>query len=91
MDLVRASSYRFFASTLLPSVLSQIFSVAILLYTPLVCRTPIVVPILAAYGGVATRCVIVLSGFYRLVYPKLKKETVVSLLMLNRAKSVTNF
>ena len=75
-------------STILPSFPSQIFSVAILLHTSVVCRTPIVVPILAAYGGVATRCIIVLSGFYRLVYPKLKKETVVS---LNRASGVMNF
>ena len=58
-------------------VLLQILSVAILLYTPLVCNQPIAVPILAAYGGVLTRCTISLIGFYRLVFPKLSKTTVV--------------
>lgn len=51
----------------------QIFSVAILLYTPLVCNHPIAVPVLAAYSGVITRCTIVLVGFYRMVYPKLSR------------------
>ena len=60
-------------------MLFQIFSVAILLYTPLVCQHPIAVPILASYGGVLTRCVISLIGFYRFVFPKLSKTTVVSI------------
>ncbi len=56
----------------------QIFCVAVLLYTPLVCTTPIVVPILSAYCGVITRCVITLVGFYKLVYKRLSKTLVVS-------------
>ncbi len=55
----------------------QIFSVAILLYTPLVCKEPIAVPILAIYSGVVTRCTIILVGFYRMVYPKMRKERTV--------------
>jgi hypothetical protein len=62
------------------SIFPQIFSVAILLYTPLVCHQPIAVPIMAAYGGVLTRCTISLIGFYYLVFPKLSKTTVVSVL-----------
>ena len=59
------------------SLSPQIFSVAILLYTPLVCNEPIAVPILAAYGGVITRCTIILVGFYTMVYPKLSKHKLV--------------
>lgn len=59
-------------------ILWQIFSVAVLLYTPLVCSRPIAVPILAAYSGVLTRFTISLIAFYRLVFPKLSKTTVVS-------------
>ena len=67
-------------SSLSLSLYPQIFSVAILLYTPLICHQPIAVPILAAYGGVLTRCTISLIGFYYLVFPKLGKATVVSVL-----------
>ena len=52
---------------------------AILVYTPLVCNQPIAVPVLAAYSGVLTRFTISLAGFYKLVFPKLSKTTVVSL------------
>ena len=69
--------WNFTASIYPPSPL-QIFCVAVLLYTPLICSAPIVIPIISAYCGVITRCVITLGGFYRLVYPKLSKNTVVS-------------
>ncbi|XP_064399190.1 progressive ankylosis protein homolog B-like isoform X2 [Halichondria panicea] len=70
----RHSSLVGFAS--LAEIMAQIFCVAVLLYTPLVCSAPIVVPILSAYCGVITRCVITLGGFYRLVYPKLSKKII---------------
>ena len=58
---------------------AQIISVAILLWTPLICQAPIAVPILAAYCGVLTRCAITLSAFYYKVYPQLSKSSLVHL------------
>ena len=57
--------------------------IAILLYTPVLCRTPIALPILAAYGGVLTRCTILLCGFYRKMYHNISKDMVVYFSLLS--------
>lgn len=53
--------------------------IAVLLYTPLLCSVPIALPILATYGGVVIRCLILLAGFYRKAYLKLSKELIVTM------------
>ncbi|CAI8026765.1 Progressive ankylosis protein [Geodia barretti] len=58
----------------LADIIAQIILIAVLLYTPLLCHTPIALPVVAAYGGVLTRCSILLAGFHRKVYPKMSKE-----------------
>ena len=59
------------------SCLNQVVAIAVLLYTPLVCVNPIVVPILASYAGVVLRLVIILVAFFRTVFPKMGREVVV--------------
>ena len=50
---------------------------AVLLYTPLICNNALLVPILAAYAGVVTRCIIIMVAYFFSVYPLLKKEKIV--------------
>eukprot|EP00731_Ephydatia_muelleri_P034242 Em0052g6a len=61
----------------LADIIGQVVAIAVLLYTPLVCVNPIVVPILASYAGVVLRLVIILVAFFRTVFPKMGREVVV--------------
>ena len=65
------------------SCISQVIAIAVLLYTPLVCVDPIVVPILACYAGVILRLLIVLVAFFRTVFPKMRRDIVVCLAALS--------
>jgi hypothetical protein len=72
----------------LADIITQIILIAVLLYTPLLCHTPIALPVVAAYGGVLTRCSILLAGFHRKVYPKMSKELTVRAVHLYNGASV---
>ena len=76
-DIRAILNYWFYSFIIFPP---QILAVAVLLYTPLICNNALLVPILAAYAGVATRCSIVTVAYFRSVYPLLKKEKTVSCL-----------
>ena len=58
----------------------QIFTVAVLVYTPILCdsHVAVAVPITAAYCGVLTRCFINIASVYRLVFKSLSKTVTVS-------------
>ena len=48
-----------------------------LICPPLICNNALLVPILAAYAGVVTRCIIIMVAYFFSVYPLLKKEKIV--------------
>ena len=58
----------------------QILTVAVLLYTPILCdsRVAVAVPITAAYCGALTRCLINSASVYKLVFKSLNKTVTVS-------------